>query len=61
MIPTAKRAARESGIALYIKYLLVRTSINAIYDAKRSEKFHPPPGSNSSDAILSIDGKDAGS
>src|SRR5262245_44623120 len=41
MIPTAMRAARESGIALCMKCLLVRKSSNAIYDAKTT----PPPPS----------------
>jgi hypothetical protein len=38
MIPTARRAARMSGIALCIKCILVRKHSNAIYDVRRSEK-----------------------
>src|SRR5271169_2545807 len=60
MTPTEMRAARESGIALGIECSFPRKSSTAILDARHRKKFHRPRG-DSSGAILSIDGNDAGS
>jgi hypothetical protein len=58
MIPTATRAARESGIALSIKGFIIRKYINARFNARHLEKrfYRLPIG-----AILPIDGNDSGS
>jgi hypothetical protein len=54
------RAARMSGIALYVKHFLLRKYSNARFDAERLEKFHRL-SRNSSGAIIPIDGNEAGS